>query len=75
MGKNFILCKYQLLLCPSDHYQLSASAKTFFWLDEIRMFIAVARLAMVTDRSKPESVKSCCHFVPVWTAGHQSGND
>lgn len=31
-GKKSILCNYQLLLCPSDHYQLFVSAKTFFSL-------------------------------------------
>lgn len=75
-GEKIHFGKYQLLFCPSDHYQLSASAETFLLLlYKIRMFIIAARLTVVINRSKPISVKSFNHFVPVWTIGHQSCND
>lgn len=34
--KKSILCKYQLLLCPSDHGQLSTTANTFFFFFLVR---------------------------------------
>lgn len=40
-----------------------------------RMFIAAPRLVVVINRTKPKSVKSCNHFVPVWTIDHHSFNE
>lgn len=75
MDKNSILVNiscYSVHLitigCLPEQKRLSF----FFLLYKIRMFIAATRLIGVINRSKPKSVKSCNHFVPVWTISHQS---